>query len=120
MCVALVLIVAPSWPAPTASKLRASPSGSVVWSASREAILTLSETPGARARVMSCAMGGRFVTVVKRLTDPVVVFTPSLTVTYHSYSVLTVRLLQTKDAAVWEGTLMFVPTMVQGAWATML
>src|SRR6266508_3681237 len=63
------------------------------------------------------ATGARFAgtpAVVKVHVDPVVVVWPSLTVTYHSYSVFAERPLHVVEVLEPEGTFTFVPITVKG------
>src|SRR6266542_5663697 len=67
--------------------------------------------------VWALATGARLTgapAVVKVQVDPVVVVWPSLTVTYHSYSVFAERLLHVVEVFEPEGTFAFVPITAKG------
>src|SRR6266508_5588899 len=91
-------------------KVSGSPSGSEAVSVMDLAVSSAVVTAWA------LATGARFgaAPVVKVHVCPVVVAWPSLTVTYHSYSVFAERLLHVVEVFEPEGTFAFVPITAKG------
>src|SRR6266545_5446014 len=95
----------------TMLKVSGSPSGSAA-----VRVIDLAES-SAVVTAWALATGARFAgtpAVVKVHVDPVVVVWPSLTVTYHSYSVFAERPLHVVEVLEPEGTFTFVPITAKG------